>query len=179
MSNAARESKRELFWHFCKAVNEIRSALEKFSCQATNKWRKVEKGSKTVTNFTKQPLPSPGCWKCSNLRFSTHFWAFQTYPLTWPPSSPWFLWFRILSLVQDQPSQVEGQTMQPMGNTHSEWGKKVEKIFADAGKGSAAESTYEAGPQSVTQVTKKGSTRVDNFHRCWSYSVPDNTPRRR
>ena len=33
--------------------------------------------------------------------------------------------------------------------------KKVEKIFSDAGKGSAAESTYEAGPQSVTQVPKK------------------------
>merc|ERR1712037_619536 len=30
--------------------------------------------------------------------------------------------------------------------------KMVEKIFAEAGKGSAAESTYEAGPQSVTQV---------------------------
>jgi len=29
---------------------------------------------------------------------------------------------------------------------------EVEKIFSDAGKGSAAESTYEAGPQSVTQV---------------------------
>ena len=33
--------------------------------------------------------------------------------------------------------------------------KTVEKIFAEAGKGSAAESTYEAGPQSVTQVPKK------------------------
>ena len=32
---------------------------------------------------------------------------------------------------------------------------EVEKIFSDAGKGSAAESTYEAGPQSVTQVPKK------------------------
>ena len=32
---------------------------------------------------------------------------------------------------------------------------KVEKILSDAGKGSAAESTYEAGPQSVTQVDKK------------------------
>ena len=32
---------------------------------------------------------------------------------------------------------------------------KVEKILSDAGKGSAAESTYEAGPQSVTQVAKK------------------------
>ena len=29
---------------------------------------------------------------------------------------------------------------------------KVEKILSDAGKGSAVESTYEAGPQSVTQV---------------------------
>ena len=44
--------------------------------------------------------------------------------------------------------------------------KTVEKIFAEAGKGSAAESTYEAGPQSVTQVTKNGSTGVDHFHRC-------------
>ena len=32
---------------------------------------------------------------------------------------------------------------------------KVETILSDAGKGSAAESTYEAGPQSVTQVPKK------------------------
>ena len=31
----------------------------------------------------------------------------------------------------------------------------VEKIFSEAGKGSAAESTYEAGPQSVTQVPKR------------------------
>ena len=43
---------------------------------------------------------------------------------------------------------------------------EVEKIFADAGKGSAAESTYEAGPQSVTQVPKKGLTVADHFHRC-------------
>ena len=33
--------------------------------------------------------------------------------------------------------------------------KEVENIFSEAGKGSAAESTYEAGPQSVTQVPKK------------------------
>ena len=32
--------------------------------------------------------------------------------------------------------------------------KEVENIFSEAGKGSAAESTYEAGPQSVTQVPK-------------------------
>ena len=32
--------------------------------------------------------------------------------------------------------------------------KEVEEIFSEAGKGSAAESTYEAGPQSVTQVLK-------------------------
>ena len=33
--------------------------------------------------------------------------------------------------------------------------KEVERILSDAGKGSAAEATYEAGPQSVTQVPKK------------------------
>ena len=32
---------------------------------------------------------------------------------------------------------------------------KVEKILTDAGKGSAAEPTYKAGPQSVTQVPKR------------------------
>ena len=31
---------------------------------------------------------------------------------------------------------------------------KVEKILFEAGKGSYAESTYEAGPQSVTQVSQ-------------------------
>ena len=44
--------------------------------------------------------------------------------------------------------------------------KEVENIFSEAGKGSAAESTYEAGPQSVTQVPKNCSTGADHFHRC-------------
>ena len=34
--------------------------------------------------------------------------------------------------------------------------KKVQEILSEAGKGSFAESMYEAGPQSVTQVLQKG-----------------------
>lgn len=84
-------------------------------------------GPKTVKYFTYQPIPR--MLKVLKFAFSKHFWAFQTYPQTWPPSSPWwttirgcsppsscmpwpsslsgFLWFRISSLVQDQQIQVE------------------------------------------------------------------------
>ena len=73
--------------------------------------------------------PIPRMLKVLKFAFSTKFWAFQTYPQTRPPSSPWwttirgcsppsscmpwpsslsgFLWFRISSLVQDQQIQVE------------------------------------------------------------------------
>ena len=45
-------------------------------------------GPKTVKYFTYQPIPR--MLKVLKFAFSKHFWAFQTYPQTWPPSSPWW-----------------------------------------------------------------------------------------